>query len=301
MRFVRLALGSRSIVALLLSCATIARAQEPSRPTPPSPSDVARCDSIVAAARVDSVQAAVFISVRRWDGGDLSPELASIMSLTVGAEFVPPKPIRLSVFSGSSRPRFLRAASDTLADLRAPTISGRYRFWAKDSGVVTNISTVRASLIPGFDSAAVLAIRAAAVAKAFVPPTDDDSMLVDVHLSTDSTAGAQRMIAAVLPRMPVVDAVVRPGNPAAVFPDQARQDSVPSGDVVLRFVVDRDGLPAMETVELVRGGQQVAFVRSALAALPAQKFVPATIHGCAVAQVVEYAFTFINPDAPPRH
>jgi hypothetical protein len=69
---------------------------------------------------------------------------------------------------------------------------------------------------------------------------------------------------------------------------------------VLRFVVDRDGRPAMETVEIVRASG-LAFARAAIVALPDQKFTPATIRGCPVAQLVDYPFIFdASQRTPPR-
>jgi outer membrane biosynthesis protein TonB len=192
----------------------------------------------------------------------------------------------------------LRAISDTIADLRTPTVTGIYRFWTTKVGDAKNLRIIRASLMPGFDSASLLAIKTAGESRVFVPPAAEDSMWLDVRVSSDSTLGARPFIAAKFPRMPVVDAVARSGNPTAPFPEDARRDSVPSGDIVLRFVVDRTGVPAMETVELVRG-LSTSFLRSALEALPKQRFAPATIQGCPVAQEIEYAFNFINPDLPP--
>jgi hypothetical protein len=155
---------------------------------------------------------------------------------------------------------------------------------------------MRASLVPGFDSAAVAAILdMGTFHDILVPPEGDDSMRVDVRLSTDSTADARRMIVATFPRMPVIDAMPRRDNPPAAFPEDERADSVTSGEVVLRFVVDRTGMPDMTTIELVRA-TSLSFARAAVIALPSQRFEPATIHGCAVAQAVDYSFGFVLPN-----
>ena len=119
-------------------------------------------------------------------------------------------------------------------------------------------------------------------------------MLVDVRFSSDSLPGAMRMVSAVFPVMPVIDAVPIAGNMRAPFPESEKVDSL-SGEVVVRFVVDRAGTPMPETVEVIRG-TSIAFLRSALAALPEQHFNPAHIKGCAVAQVVEYPFSFVSPE-----
>jgi len=154
---------------------------------------------------------------------------------------------------------------------------------------------IRASLMPGFDSAAIEAIDAAAAMRRLLPPAGEDSMHAEVRFSTDSSSGALRITSASFPRMPVVSAVPLRDNPPPVFPDEEKGDSTVTGEVVFRFVVDRDGKPAMETVELVRGSS-LSFIRAALAILPRQKFTPATIRGCSVSQRVEYPFTFSPPD-----
>lgn len=128
-------------------------------------------------------------------------------------------------------------------------------------------------------------------------------MLVEIRFSTDSGANAVPMIDADFPRMPVVDAGPRRDNPPARFPESEKADGGGREDVVLEFVVDRAGLPALETVQMVRG-RSPAFIRAALSALPQQRFTPATIRGCAVAQVVTYPFAFVPPDSAkvlPRH
>jgi outer membrane biosynthesis protein TonB len=94
--------------------------------------------------------------------------------------------------------------------------------------------------------------------------------------------------------MPVVSAVPRGDNPAASFPPSALADSISSGEVVLRFVVDATGDVVPGTVEVARASG-IEFLRSALESLPSQHFSPATVHGCPVAQVVDYAFNFLQP------
>jgi hypothetical protein len=264
----------------------------------PAAKDSTRCDSVVAASHVDSVDVGLFISAMRSDGGDLAEGRGQIIATVIGGGFIPPRPFRLTVFAGPARMRALRrVSSDTAATLRAPTLTGVYRFVSTKKGVV-RVSTVRASLMPGFDSAAATAIREAGYMGAITAPEDgEDSMHVDVRWSTDSIAGARRLVAAFFPRLPVVDAVPRRDNPAAVFPDEAKRDSLTSGEVVMRFVVDRGGEPAMETIEVLRA-TGLSFLRSALSALAHQRFVPATVHGCAVAQLVEYPFSFVAPEPP---
>lgn len=281
---------SWTAMALFASGVSAAQARQP-------PVDAARCDSIVAAARVDSVPVAVFLAVRRIDGAALPLVQAELMADYVRAAFVPPSPFRLTTFSGPALMRVLRpVVSDTTVDLRAPTVTGVYRFTATRGPGPIAPAIMRASLIPGFDSAAIVAIRGASgLRNVLVPPDDEDSMRVDVRISTDSSADARRMIAATFPRMPVIDAVPRRDNPPAAFPEDEKADSVTTGEVVLRFVVDRDGLPNMTTIELVRA-TSLSFARAAIVALPSQRFQPAMIHGCAVSQAIDYSFSFVLPN-----
>jgi TonB family protein len=102
-----------------------------------------------------------------------------------------------------------------------------------------------------------------------------------------------RMITAVFPVLPVMDAAPKQGNVRAMFPESEKADTALHGEVVVRFVVDRDGTPIGETVELMRG-TSMAFLRAALTALPEQHFTPARINGCAVAQVVVFPFSFVQ-------
>jgi Gram-negative bacterial TonB protein C-terminal len=255
-----------------------------------------RCDSIVVAARVDTVPVAIFLRVQRLDGEFLAGQSSHIARI-IATTFAAPRPFRLSVFSGGSQMRVLRRLSpDTAGELRAPTLTGVYRFTTTREGLKRPVETLRTSLVPGFDSAAADAIGAAFVFSDVraIPDGDVDSMRVEARFSTDSTAGAYRLVSAEFPRMPVVDVVPRRDNPAAEFPASARDDSIFSGEVVLRFVVTPTGDVAAGTIEIVRA-TGLDFARSALVSLPAQHFSPATIHGCPVSQLVDYAFSFVQP------
>jgi hypothetical protein len=240
----------------------------------------------------------LFIGVQRLDGGVLDAAQAAGLASQVGSMFVAPTPFPLTVFAG---PVVMRALSqfgpDTAGTLRAPSVLGVYRFATGTSGTLLGVGTVRASLMPGFDSSAIVAIRnAAALPGGLSAASRADSMIVDVRITSDSEPGALEMVGAYFPRMPVVDARARRENPAPAFPDDERRDSVETGEVMLRFVVDRFGRPVPTTVEVMRA-TSASFYRAAVTAVPLQAFEPATIHGCPVAQVVEYPFTFVLPDS----
>jgi hypothetical protein len=257
--------------------------------------DSTRCDSIVFASRQDSVRTALYVSVRTISA-ETSDEFRRHMATAIATVFTPPKPFRVSVFSGPSQMRTIRrlgAADET--ELRAPVVTGVYRLSTAQTDSVPRPEVLRASLVVGFDSAAVEAIRAAAALREiFQPPAGIPSMTIEARFATDSQPDAVKFVEAMFPRMPVVDAVPKAGNPRPKFPFGALEDETRRNDVVLSFVVDRTGVPALETVEVVRA-TSLLFLRAALEALPLQRFTPATVKGCAVAQLVSYPFVFVLP------
>lgn len=259
-------------------------------------SDTAHCDSIVAAARVDSVPAKLFVSATRMDGPPLSAARNERLMSTIIASFLPPVPFRLTVFGGGVQMRTLRAHDAERPDPRAPVVTGRYRVYVGRGGDSLRLALVRASLMPGFDEAALEAIRSARGA-AFAPPSGVDTMVVDIRISSEASAGARMFVEANFPRMPVVDAIPALENPPPGFPDDERDNGATAGEVVFQLVIDRSGLPAMETVEVVRASS-MSFVRAALSALARQRFTPARVDGCPVAQQIEYPMAFVLRGAP---
>jgi TonB family protein len=282
-------------IAVIALRATVATAQ--------TPADSARCDSIVRskAAVIDSVPTAVFLYAEETQGNWMTEEERDVIESRIRFYFVPPSPFGLSVFEGPALTRGVRisSAGDSLGVPRSASILGVYRVEETAYGLTAEPAVIRASLMRGLDSAIIRAIRSAArVASPFRPDSGDLWRFL-VRLSLDSVDGSHRLAQGTFPRMRVRDAapITRDRPP---FPDEARADSLDHGEVVLRFVVDHDGSPALETVELVRS-TYTPFTRAALLALTTQKFRPATIHGCPVAQVVEFPFIFDDTDRhPPR-
>ncbi len=262
--------------------------------------DSARCDSIVGstAAVFDSVRAVVFVSVTEIRSYWMTDEQRDLIESRIARAFVPPVPFALSVFEGPALARALRISSgaDTLGVPRAASISGTYRIEVTEGGAVSDPVVVRSSLMRGLDSALIRAIREAARIGTAFRPVSGDRWGLQIRISEDSADGGRRLAQGTFPRMRVRDATpLSKERPA--FPVDARADSLDHGEVVLRFVVDRDGAAALETVELVRAAP-VPFERAALVALTAQKFNPATIRGCPVAQLIEFPFIF-DTDGPP--
>jgi TonB family protein len=282
-----------AVAAVALSGARLAGAQ--------AHTDNARCDSIVASTGgvVDSVAAVVFVFVAEIRGDRMTYEQRDLIESRIARTFVPPSPLGLSVFEGPALARALRISSgaDTLGIPRGASVSGTYRIEVTESGAVNEVEVLRSSLMRGLDSALVRAIRAAATIGTAFRPVSGDRWRLEIRVSGDSVDGAQRLAQGTFPRMRVRDATPASKERPA-FPEEARADSLDHGEVVLRFVVDRDGAPALETVELVRS-TDLPFTRAALRALASQKFRPATIRGCPVAQVIEFPFIFDDTERPP--
>src|SRR5262245_16207091 len=107
-------------LALLLGAWRL-EAQAPLIPLPPE------CDSVVAAAKVDSIPVGIFVRVARLDGA-LQAGHSRFIAEMIATAFIPPRPFRLSVFSGAPQMRVLRRmAPDTVGELRPPSITGIYR------------------------------------------------------------------------------------------------------------------------------------------------------------------------------
>jgi hypothetical protein len=268
----------------------------------PAIDSTVRCDSIIAASRVDSVPVGLFFVADRIDGLDPAPGQPRVIATAVATAFVAPVPFLVRVFDGPAQmPSIRRLRADVTPELRAPVITGVYRFTSTKRQAIVHIETVRASLVTGLDEAMIAAIREASIIKQVVElAPDEDSMRVEVRISTDSIPGSRRAVTSFFPRMRVVDAVPMRDNPAPIVPEAARGDA--GDEVLLRFVVEPSGMPNLSTVELARGRSAV-FVRAAFEALSAQQFSPATIGGCAVSQLVYYPFSFRAPvdKTPSRH
>ncbi len=93
--------------------------------------------------------------------------------------------------------------------------------------------------------------------------------------------------------MPEVDrAVVRdPSSAAPEYPEFLREQGI-EGLVVVKFVVDTDGLADSASLRVLASSHP-AFTEALRAALPKMKFVPAAIDGRSVRQLVEQQFRFV--------
>ena len=256
------------------------------------------CDSVIAAAKVDMVSSGIFLSVQELSGTAPDAQLRRIVA-NVGNELVPPRPFKLNVFTGPSLVRGLRAlGADTVRVTRPVTVTGIYRVTVQGGGSVPEVAVVRRSLVDGFDSAAVRAIRAASSVPDVFAASTGSPLTLDLGFSSDSLPGAQRLFAGDFPRMPVKDAVPKADNPAATYPSDSAAAGA-SATVLLRFVVAPDGHVEPGTVEVTRMAPLV-FIKAAYESLNRQRFVPATVNGCPVAQQVDYPFAFLPPEGVPQ-
>jgi hypothetical protein len=298
----------RALAAIVVGAASVARVAAAQDTSAARAADV-RCDSVVAAARADTVSGGLFLALKRIDGGELGTDQITQMLLLAGAAFVPPKPFKLTVFSGPVLiPSFRRLGASGEPVLRPPSLIGVYRVKVDSNEVFTKLETMRASLMPGFDSAATLAIKEAGTTKGLFAPRDGTpSATIDFRFATDSMVESgwtvRRLLGATFPRMPVTDAVIQSNGAGADLPAAERREGLPA-ETVFRFVVDRSGEPIVETLEIVRG-TSIDFVRAAITALAKQRFSPAKIKGCNVAQLVELPFTLppLSPSTstPPNN
>jgi len=255
------------------------------------------CDSVIAAAKIDLVSSAIFLSVQELAGTAPDAQLHR-MVVNVANELVPPRPFKLNVFMGPSLVRGLRALGADSVRARTVTVTGIYRVTVQGGDSVPEVAVVRRSLVEGFDSAAVHAIRAASSISGVFAASTGSPLTVDLGFSSDSLPGAQRLFSGDFPRMPVKDAVPRPDNPSPVYPSDSTVSGAPTS-VMLRFVIGPEGMVEPGTVELTRVAP-MAFIKAAFESLNRQRFAPATVNGCPVAQQVDYPFAFLPPEGVPQ-
>ncbi len=277
------------VAAVLAGSARRSTAQEPAR---------AACDSVIAAARAGNAQSGIFLLAQELLGTAPDEQLRRIV-LNVGNAFVPPQPFKLSVFAGPALVRGLRAiGADTVRVSRVPTVTGIYRVTVPGGDSVPDVLVVRRSLVAGFDSAAVAAIRASSSVPGLFTASTGSPLAIDLGFTSDSLPGSQRLFTATFPRITLKDAAPRADNPPVAYPSEAEGDST-QVNVVLRFVVAADGVVEPATVEVLRAAA-LPFMKAVLTSLSRQRFVPAMVNGCPVAQQVDYPFAFLPPERAPQ-
>lgn len=260
-----------------------------------------RCDSIIQAARADSIEVTARAYLLRRDGDLLTARARSLLVSTLFAHFTAPAPLRVPIFSaGPVRMRMLRVehlGADSVA-MREPELYGVYDFSLLRSGSVSKVTVAVPSLAPEFDSRVVEAILASTADSvlAIVPEALDlDSIPLELRITTGPEDTRVRVppakiFSALFPRIRVVDAKPLATNVPPVYPEDERDEGL-DGEVMLRVVVDPAGAPLVATLEVLHATSDV-FALAAARALAQYRYAPAHVGSCPVAQVVEVPFWF---------
>ena len=264
-------------------------------------SGAAECDSVLRAARADSVEVAARVYLTRHDGEILPSRVRQLMAQEILARFQAPKPLQLQVFAaGPAQLRILRRETlggDSLT-IHEPVVYGAYAFTIRRNGSVDSVVAPIPTMIPGFDQRVVAAIRSAGADSAVAAighALDQDSLVLDLRITTEPEDARFRvppetLFKAAFPRIRLVDAKPLPPVPLPVYPEDER-DEGRDGDVLLRVVVDGSGAPVIPTLEVLHATSS-AFALAAAKTLARYHFAPAHVAGCTVPQVVLLPFWF---------
>ena len=281
-----------SIVFGLTGASPLAAQQAPS---------AGSCDSVLRAARADSVPITARVYLTRRDGEMLPPRARLLLAEALLTRFEPPMPLQLPVFGpGPAQLRILRRETlggDSLT-IREPVVHGTYTFTIHRNGRVDSIATRTPTMVPGFDERVIAAIRSASADSAVAAighALDQDSLVLDLRVTTGPEDTRLRvppatLFAATFPRLRLVDA--KPLSPAPIpyYPEDER-DEGRDGDVLLRVVVDGSGAPVIPTLEVLHATSS-SFALAAAKTLARYHFAPAHVGTCPVPQVVLLPFWF---------
>jgi len=261
----------------------------------------AECDSVLRAARADSVEVTARAYLTRQDGEVLPSRVRLLLTEAILSRFETPKPLQLQVFgAGPAQLRILRRETlggDSIA-IRAPVVYGWYVFPIRRNGTVGKVTTMTPTMVPGFDERVVAAIAGAgadsgiaAVGRAL----DQDSLMLGLRITTGLEDSRVRVppatvFAATFPRLRLVDAKPVGTLPLPKYPPDERDDGR-DGEALLRVVVDQTGAPVIPTLEVLHATSP-AFGFEAAYTLARYHFAPAHVGACAVPQVVLLPFWF---------
>lgn len=262
---------------------------------------VAACDSVLRAARADSIVISARAYLTRRDGELLPPRARLLLAQALLARLEPPKPLRLPVFGhGPAELRMLRRETlggDSIR-IREPVVYGTYTFTIRRNGSVDSVATRTPTMVPGFDERVIEAIRSAGADSAMAVvghALDQDSLVIDLRVTTGSEdtrlrVPAVTLFTATFPRVRLVDAKPLPPVPLPQYPEDER-DEGRDGDVLLRIVVDGSGAPLISTLEVLHATSS-SFALAAAKTMARYHFAPAHVGACTVPQVVLLPFWF---------
>jgi hypothetical protein len=189
----------------------------------------ASCDSVLRAARADSMAISARAYLARRDGEILPSRARLLLAQAILGRFEPPQPLRLPVFgAGPAQLRILRR--ETLGDdsltIREPVVYGAYTFRIRRSGGVDGIATTIPTMVPGFDERVMAAIRSAGADSAMAlvgHALEDDSLVLDLRITTGPEDSRLRvppatLFVATFPRLRLVDAKPVTPVPLPAYP-----------------------------------------------------------------------------------
>lgn len=269
----------------------------------PAPAATQARDSCPPPTAPNTVSAAVVATLEPLDPADsLPPGYARQFLIEVARRLALPDPLPLVPYRrvGPRAPlppgtaRRIRDGGAVPATPRAES-QGEQAFRLLLSirlgdGDDAQVSLAAGSLTPAADSAALAAVQrliADGLVTSVRGRTIDTRLLL--HTVDSAKAGDVVLFRYRTPRVPFVEASVQ-WAPAPRYP-VALRDRRQSGEARAEFVVWTDGRVDPGSIS-IRSATHRDFAVAVLTALPAYRFLPATVAGCPVPQLVEMPFVF---------
>jgi TonB family protein len=190
----------------------------------------------------------------------------------------------------------MRTIGDSL-DTVGQGLDGVLMFRLTATGQLADTNIFVATASPEFNASLVSAIRRADSASAFPLPDGevkrDNGRIIlriaDVNRA-DSTAHAIGLVRIAVPILAIDQWAERLNDPPMSYPDVSIEEGE-NDDVTVQFVVNTNGRADTASLRILQGGHR-EFMISALQALAATRFKPASIGGCPVPQLVQQQYTY---------
>lgn len=299
MRTALAAIGVTTVVLIPLASPR-AQADAARKDSVASRAVMANCDSALRAARVDSVETDVRLYVLRRDGGAIPAVARTELMAMLRTYLELPSPLQLPVFGpGPARLRMLRPErlEGDASPARAPMLYGVYAFRLR-RGDADSIRVEIPTLAPGVDSSIVRAIRAVggdSASTRVLRSMRRDAIDLQLRVTSGAPDGrlrvpSDRIFTGTFPRVRMTDAYPDDDNLAPEYPLLERVEGA-DGEVLIRVVIDPDGMPVIRTAEVLHSTSPL-FSLSALRALAGYGFTPARVGACPVPQAIEIPFWF---------